>query len=102
MNKKFIARCVASSTPVWLKLTKEVSWAYRLKRTHSPTLGFLMGSGKGLLPSASAWKMLRKEVNKQRRNIRAKKSILEKTQAAAAHRKYMRLYMAQRRREARP
>lgn len=92
-----------TSTALWLKLTKEVSWAYRLKKTHAPTMGFVLGKGTGLLPSKPTWESLRKEVNKLRRNTRSRNAASVASEAAQKKREYMRLYMARKRRErARP
>lgn len=96
--KKKIALFVSTSTKLWAKVTKEVSWAYRLERKHAPTLGFVLGHGKGLLPSLITWEMLRKEVNRQRRNARNRAASLIATRARKKHREYMRVYMARKRR----
>ena len=98
MSKQMIAVFTQSSTELWAKITKEVSWAYRLHRSHAPTIGFVMGRGTGLLPTHGAWEMLRKEVNKQRRNARARAANLIATKERKRHREYMRTYMAKQRR----
>lgn len=97
-SKQMIAVFSSSSTELWAKITKEVAWAYRLHRKYAPTIGFVLGTGKGLLPSMDAWEMIRKEVNRHRRNARNRAASLVATKARKAHREYMRVYMSRKRR----
>ena len=80
-----------------MKVTKEVSWAYRLGRPNCTAISFVTGKGREVLPSKKIWDQLRKEVNKQRRAIRARKHYQQSTQARASRREYMRAYMRERR-----
>jgi hypothetical protein len=92
---------LALSTELWRKVSKSVSWAYRLNHSRCNALCFITGRNNDLLPPKSIWEIVRKEVNRQRRNRRTQQRLRDHTDRKIARREYMRVYMATRRSECR-
>ena len=87
------------SSKLWMQVTKEVSWAYRLKKREAPVIPFVLGRGGAHLPSRGIWDEIRKEVNRRRRRLRQQTAVRIDTVRAQSRREYMRRYMLHARRK---